>query len=90
MWVEGWSASRLTGRILALPEGSAYVRGLLKGHTSLHELLAQIRDAVTTTAHGWRWEGKPENYKRPESGPKHIDLSDPGDRAALGGFFGKR
>ena len=92
IWVEEWPASMLWTRIVTLPEGSAFVRKATLGHSSLHELLAQIRDAVTTSAHRWRMEGKPQMYERPTA--KRVERGravDPTNRshvAEIKRFFG--
>lgn len=90
--MDEWPASRLWGRVQALPEDSAYARAVLEGHTSIHEVLAQIRDAVVTTAHGYRLDGKPKNYPRPGgSAPEKdaVDLTNPADVGAIVRFFGR-
>lgn len=93
IWAEHWPASKIWARIETLPEDSALRRKHTKGHTSLHELLAQVRDAVTTTAHGWRLEGKPKPYPRPgedrHDPSEAVDLTDPKDTAAVVRFFGR-
>lgn len=92
IWVDEWPASMLWARVTGLPEDSAFVRKLTLGHTSLHELVAQVRDAVTTTAHGYRWEGKPENYQRPAEAKAEaervVHLSDRSKVAEIKRFFG--
>ena len=79
-------------RILGLPEDSALGRALNHGHTTLHELLAQTRDAVVTTAHGYRLEGRPKQYERPGRVTVHegdpLDPTNPHHAKALRRFFG--
>jgi hypothetical protein len=91
LWVERWPASKLLALIRELPEESALFRAQAGGHTTLLELLAQIRDRVDVQAHGHQLRGKPEPYQRPateQAKPKAIDLSNAKDRATLGRFFG--
>ena len=92
IWVEEWPGSKLWTHVCGLPEDSAFVRALMQGHTSIHELLAQIRDAVVTTAHGWRLDGKPKAYERPQrrddAEPESVDLTNPENAAAIARFFG--
>lgn len=66
------------------------MRSLTNGHSALHELLAQIRDASVTAASGYRYSGKPKPYPRPghERPARSVDLTNPEDRAAIGRFFG--
>lgn len=92
IWREDWPPSKIFARIVGLPEDSAFARARNDGHTSIHELLAQVRDAVVTQAHGWRLEGKPQNYPRPgteqHSRDEGLDLADPKDAVQVARFFG--
>lgn len=93
VWADHWPASKIWNRVTTLPEDSALRRKHTRGHTSLHELLAQTRDAVVTTAHGWRLQGKPEPYKRPGVEDAHdkgtVELGNPEDVATIRRFFGR-
>lgn len=91
IWVDRWDASRLWSHVANLPEDSAFGRALSKGHTTLHELLAQVRDAVVTTAHGYRLEGRPKPYQRPgheERRKEPVDPTNPDNAAEIRRFFG--
>ena len=91
IWCDEWPPSKILARIAGLPEDSAFRRSLAKGHTSLHEVLAQIRDAVVTTAHGYRIDGKPTPYPRPGEPQKDagLDITDPENAGAIVRFFGR-
>jgi hypothetical protein len=63
-----------------------------RGHSSLHELLAQIRDVVNVQAHGYRMQGKPDPYQRPfapeQRKRESMSFSNPADASAIKRFFG--
>lgn len=93
IWGHDWPASKVHARISALPEESAFRRKHSDGWSSIHELLASIHDRVTTSAHGYRLEGKPKNYPRPSDGDQPhteaVDPRNPADAASLVRFFGR-
>ena len=90
LWVEEWPPSKVWSHILGLPDDSAFGRAISKGHNKDHELLAQIRDAVVTTAHGYRLQGKPTPFPRPgrDDRRERVDPTNPDDAASLRRFFG--
>lgn len=94
IWAEHWPARRIWARITSLPETSAFRRARSQGHTSIHELLASIHDRVTTTAHGYRLEGKPQDWPRPNRPTAPVDgdaldPTNPDHASALIRFFGR-
>lgn len=93
IWRSKRPASWFWNRIVCLPDDSAFGRAISKGHTKDSEILAQIRDAVVTQAHGYRLQGRPEPYKRPGMEDRHkqsVDPTNPEDAASIRRFFGTR